>query len=278
MISVKRRKSIIADNVKNSVNAKLQKLKAILRSYPGVVVAFSGGADSSLLLCVAQRVLGGKVVAVTASSPLYPVSETVLARRIARELGARHLIYRSREMDMPQFRKNPRNRCYYCKWELFAFMKKIADQLGYKVVEGGNRSDLDDFRPGRIAARKLGVRSPLAGAGLNKFEIRKLARRFKLPNWDKPAMACLASRIPYGRTVDVKTLSRIGQAESYLKRLKLTQLRVRDHLPIARIEVPLPDFARILRRRMPIVNYFKRLGYKYITLDLVGYQTGSMNL
>jgi len=264
--------------LKKTINAKERKLKAILGSYPGVVVAFSGGVDSSVLLKAARDVLGIRVLAITARSSLYPPAETALARKIARAIGVRHLVFESREMGMPQFRKNPRNRCYYCKWELFSFMKKIAEQLGYAVVEGGNRSDLGDFRPGRIAARKLGVRSPLAGAGLEKSEIRQLARRFKLPNWDKPAMACLASRIPYGWTVDIKTLDRIGKAESFLRRLKLNQIRVRDHLPIARIEVLPSEFTRILRHRGQIIKYFKWLGYKYITLDLIGYQTGSMNL
>jgi len=241
-------------------------------------VAFSGGVDSSVLLGAARDALGKRVLAVTASSPLYPAEETALARRICRRIGVRHLIFESREMEMPQFRKNPRNRCYYCKWELFTFMKRIAAKLGYVAIEGGNRSDLGDYRPGRAAARKLRVLSPLAEAGLEKSEIRTIARRYKLPNWDKPAMACLASRIPYGRTVDKETLDRIGRAETYLKRMKLTQVRVRDHLPIARIEVPPPEFNRIFRWRTKIVKYFKRLGYKYITLDLVGYQTGSMNL
>lgn len=243
-----------------------------------MVVAFSGGVDSSVLLKAARGALGDRVLAVTARSPLYPVPETNQARRIARMIGARHLVFESHEMAMPQFRKNPRNRCYYCKWELFTVMKKIAGPLGYQVVEGGNRSDLSDFRPGWVAARKLGVHSPLNRAGLEKAEIRQLARHYKLPSWDKPAMACLASRIPYGRTVDKKTLTRIGKAEIYLKRFKLTQIRVRDHLPIARIEVPPTEFARILRRRGQIAKYFKQLGYKYVTLDLIGYQTGSMNL
>jgi uncharacterized protein len=264
--------------MKKNTKTKIQKLKRILRSYPGVVVAFSGGVDSSVLLGAARDVLGKRVLAVTASSPLYPAEETAQARRICRRIGVRHLVFESREMEMPQFRKNPRNRCFYCKWELFTFMKKIAGLLGYKVVEGSNRTDLGDFRPGRIAARRLGVRSPLAEAGLEKSEIRLLARRLKLPNWNKPAMACLASRIPYGRVVDKKTLDRINRAESYLRRLELTQIRIRDHVPIARIEVPPAEFARVLRIRERIVKYFRKLGYKYVTLDLAGYQTGSMNL
>jgi uncharacterized protein len=264
--------------MKKGTEVKIRKLDRLLRSLPGTVVAFSGGVDSSVLLKAARDALDERVLAVTARSPLYPPSETALARKIARRIGVRHLVFESHEMGMPQFRSNPRNRCYYCKWELFTVMKKIADQLGYAVVEGGNRSDLGDHRPGWTAARKLGVRSPLAQAGLDKSEIRQLARRFKLPNWDKPAMACLASRIPYGRTVDKKTLARIGRAESCLKRMKLTQVRVRDHLPIARIEVLTVDFERILGHRESIIRFFRKLGYKYVTLDLLGYQTGSMNL
>jgi uncharacterized protein len=241
-------------------------------------VAFSGGVDSSVLLKTARDALGTRVLAVTARSPLYPVKETVLARKIARQVGVRHLVFESHEMGMPQFRNNPRNRCYYCKWELFTFMKRIAAKLGYVVIEGGNRSDLGDYRPGRAAARKLRVLSPLAEVGLEKSEIRMIARRFKLPNWDKPAMACLASRIPYGRTVDKETLDRIGRAEAYLKRMKLTQVRVRDHLPIARIEVLTAEFDRILHHRERIVRFFRKLGFKYVSLDLLGYKTGSMNL
>lgn len=261
-----------------SLPAKLKKLKSILKSYPGVVLAFSGGVDSSFLLKAARKVLGDRVLAVTAASPLYPESETARARQIAKKIGVRHIIIKSREMLLPQFLKNPRNRCYYCKYELFTTLKKIAAQRGYAVIDGSNRSDRADYRPGSAAGKKLGISSPLAQAGLKKDEIRRLARQIGLPNWNKPALACLASRIPYGRMVDRKTLRRIGRAEDYLQRMGSTQVRVRDHFPVARIEVPPNEFTLILRRRGPIVKYLKKLGYKHISLDLIGYQTGSMNL
>ena len=243
-----------------------------------MVVAFSGGVDSTLLLAVSRQVLGTKVLAVTASSLLYPAGETVQARRISRRLGCRHIVIRSREMDLPQFRKNPRNRCFLCKWELFTDMLKVASSLGYTVIEGANRSDRSDFRPGSKAARDLGIASPLDLAGLSKPEIRRLAKRMGLPNWDKPAMACLASRIPYGRRIDRATLKRIAQAETYIRRHVADQVRVRDHFPICRIEVLATVFSRIIKRRKKIVQYFKRLGYTYVTLDMAGYKTGSMNL
>lgn len=243
-----------------------------------MVVAFSGGVDSSLLLAVSRKVLGSKVLAVTAASPLYPAEETDRARQIGRRLGCRHIVIKSREMDLPKFRKNSRDRCFLCKWELFSDLLKVAAPLGYTVIEGANRSDRADFRPGSKAGRDLGIASPLDLAGLTKPEIRRLAKRMGLPNWDKPAMACLASRIPYGRRIDRPTLKRIAAAEAYIRRFVPGQVRVRDHCPICRIEVASPDLRRILRRRVMIVKYLKKLGYTYVTLDMSGYQTGSMNL
>lgn len=260
------------------INAKYNKLLNILGSYPGVVIAFSGGVDSSLLLAASREVLGPRVLAVTAASPLYPAEETALARRICRRFGVRHIVIRTREMDLPQFRKNPRDRCFHCKWELFTDLLKVALPLGYQVIEGANRSDRADFRPGSKAARDLGIASPLDLAGLAKSEIRRLARRLGLPNWNKPAMACLASRIPYGCRIDRPTIQRIAAAESYVRRYVTDQIRVRDHFPICRIEVAPQDFRRIISRRTKIIKYLKKLGYTYVTLDMSGYQTGSMNL
>lgn len=256
---------------------KLNKLKGILGKYPGVVVAFSGGVDSSLLLKVAKDVLENRVVAVTAESPLYPDDESIIAKKIARKLKCQHMFIQSCELEDPKFVSNPRKRCYYCKIELFKNLKKIARKFNYTVIEASNKSDLSDYRPGLLAIKKLGVKSPLIEAGIEKDEIRALARKFRLPNWNKPSMACLASRIPYGRKIDRKILRRIESAEGYLKKLKLTQVRVRDHYPIARIEVQNNEMKRILSYYNRIVKYFKKLGYKYITLDLEGYQTGSLN-
>ncbi|MGQ9702247.1 MAG: ATP-dependent sacrificial sulfur transferase LarE [bacterium] len=256
---------------------KLQKLKKILYSYPGVVVAFSGGVDSTLLLRLAKDVLKEKVIAVTASSPLYPDSETNQAKKIAHMLKAKHLIIQSDELENPEFIKNPRNRCYYCKIELFTRLKGIAKKYGYVVLEGSNYSDLNDFRPGLVAAKKMNIKSPLIEARLTKAEIRELARELRLPNWNRPSMACLASRIPYGKKIDKIILKRIERGEAFLRILNFSQCRVRDYFPIARIEISENEFKKIIIYKKKIVKYFKRLGYKYITIDLEGYRTGSMN-
>uniref|UniRef100_A0A7C4TBM3 ATP-dependent sacrificial sulfur transferase LarE n=1 Tax=candidate division WOR-3 bacterium TaxID=2052148 RepID=A0A7C4TBM3_UNCW3 len=260
------------------MNKKLEKLKNILKKYPGVVVAFSGGVDSSLLLKVARDILKDRVIAVTAQSPLYPETELRIAKRIARLLNVRHLVVHSSELKNKNFRKNPKNRCFYCKIELFTKLLQIAKKFRFKVIEASNSSDLRDFRPGIIAGKKLKIDSPLIEAGLTKEEIRILAKRFRLPNWNKPSMACLASRIPYGEAVSLTALKRISKAEDFLKKKEFTQVRVRDHYPVARIEVLPDEFYAILRNRGRIVKYFKKLGYRYVTLELEGYRTGSMNL
>lgn len=260
------------------IDNKLQKLKAILKSYPGVVIAFSGGVDSTFLLAVARRVLAERVIAVTVSSPLYPAAETRQACQLARKLGVRHKIIAGHEIRLPSFSANPRHRCYFCKHELFSRLIKIAAPHGYVVLDGSNRSDRVDFRPGRQAARELEIVSPLELCGLEKEEIRKLSRRLGLPNWNKPAMACLASRVPYGQRIDRSTLQRIAAAESYLKRFVPQPCRVRDYFPLARIEVAEAKLPKILKARRRIVSYFQRLGYQYVTLDLAGFRSGSMNL
>ncbi|KPJ73314.1 hypothetical protein AMJ52_03905 [candidate division TA06 bacterium DG_78] len=256
---------------------KLNKLRGILKRCTGAVVAFSGGVDSSLLLKVAQDILGDHVIAVTAVSSLYPRDEVITAKRIAKRIKCQHRIIRSNELHIATFIKNPKNRCYYCKIELFKKIKKIASYYGYSVIEASNKSDLRDFRPGLRAVRKLGVKSPLIEAGLRKDEIRALARKFGLPNWNKPSMACLASRIPYGTQIQSTILKRIASAERYVKKLRVTQVRVRDHYPIARIEILPRDMKKILGNHDKIVAYFKKLGYKFITLDIEGYQSGSLN-
>jgi uncharacterized protein len=256
---------------------KAIKLKNLLGRYKGVVVAFSGGVDSTLLLKTAKDILKNNVIAVTAASPIFPRDETLSAKRIARGLKCRHIIVRSDELRDSRFIHNPRNRCYYCKIGLFKALKKIARKYDYAVIEASNKSDLQDYRPGLIAAWKLGVKSPLIEAGFDKAEIRKRARQLGLANWNKPSMACLASRIPYGVKISVKVLERIELAEKYLKKQKLSQVRVRDHYPIARIEVLKKDIKNVLDNRQKIAKYFKRLGYKYTALDLEGYKTGSLN-
>lgn len=257
---------------------KIEDLKRILKRYPGVVVAFSGGVDSTLLLKIAIDVLNEKVIAVTAASPLYPEREIEQAKKIARFLKAKHIIINSFELKNRDFRANLKNRCYHCKLELFSKLKEIANRLGYAVIEGSNYSDLGDFRPGLKAAKRVGVESPLIQAKLKKDEIRDFARMFELPNWNKPSMACLASRIPYGTKIDEKVLNRVGRGERFLAGMGFYQYRVRDHYPLARIEILNEEFGRMIKLKERIVKYFKKIGYKYITIDLEGYRTGSMNL
>jgi uncharacterized protein len=246
------------------VQSKLKKIKAVLSNYKGVVVAFSGGVDSSLLLKLATQVLKENVVAVTAVSPLHPKNEIKDAKKFAKSLRCKHLLIQTHELANPRFISNTKNRCYLCKLQVFTRIKMIAAKYGYSVIEGSNKSDLSDYRPGIRALKKLKIKSPFIEAGI-------------LPNWNKPSMACLASRIPYGRIINKPILQRIGKAEIYLNRLQLSQIRVRDHFPVARIEVYPSEFNVVLNNHRKIVRYFEKLGYKYTVLDLAGYQTGSLN-
>ncbi len=256
---------------------KLTKIKNILKKYPGVVVAFSGGVDSSLLLKIAKETLAHRVIAVTAVSPLHPQDEIQDARKIAKQLHCTHLIIQSHELKNNKLVSNPRKRCYYCKKQLFTTFKGLARKYGYEIVEASNVSDLQDYRPGLRALRELKVTSPFIQAGINKNEIRALAKKSGLPNWNKPSMACLASRIPYGHKIDKKTLKRIESAEKYLKKFRLTQIRVRDYFPAARIEVLQSEFHTIIKHRKKIIAYFQKLGYTCVALDLEGYRAGSLN-
>jgi len=260
--------------------SKLEELKKILLGMNKVLVAFSGGVDSTFLLKVARDVLGEKVMAVTASSETYPQEEIKEAKKLARKLNVRHLVIHTCELENPDFVNNPPQRCYFCKQELFTKLKEIAESESIPyVLDGANYEDTEDFRPGATAAQELGIRSPLKEAKLVKNEIRALSKNLDLPTWDKPSLACLSSRFPYYTEIDKKSLKQIGQAEELLKKLGFKQVRVRHHDHIARIEIETAEFPKIIKNRtkQKIVEDFKKLGYTYVSLDLAGYRTGSMN-
>jgi uncharacterized protein len=260
--------------------SKYSRLQELLRGMGRVLIAFSGGVDSTFLLKVACEVLGDQVLAVIATSDTYPQKEIKEAVRLAEEMGVEYKVIPSCEMENPDFIKNPPDRCYYCKKELFSQLKEIAAQLDFPfVLDGSNLEDTGDFRPGSKAARELDIRSPLKEAGFLKSDIREVSRMLNLSTWDKPAMACLSSRFPYYSEIKVEALKQIEQAEEYLRSLGLGQLRVRHHEELARIEVPAEDIPRLLDAglRDRVVDHLKGLGYTFITLDLTGYRTGSLN-
>ena len=261
---------------------KLARLSELFTHLESVVVAFSGGVDSTYLLATARDLLGPeKVLAVTADSESYTEWEREEARELARVVGTRHRIVISHEMHDPQFVANTPDRCYYCKRALLQRLKEIAREEELRhVILGATVDDLGDHRPGMRAAREMGIHSPLLEVGLTKDEIRQLSRERGLPTWDKPSMACLASRISYGTPISAQTLKRIGAAESFLRdSFNLRQLRVRDHGAIARIEVESQYIERLTQvdSRRHIVTEFRRIGYQYVTLDLTGFRSGSMN-
>jgi len=254
-------------------------LERTLSSLGSVVVAYSGGIDSAYLACVAHRTLGARAWAITADSPSYPERHRSLAVQIARQFGLRHEIIRTDELQRPEYRANPANRCYYCKHELYTHLSRIAVGRQAIVVDGNNADDRGDYRPGRQAAREFGVRSPLDEVNLAKDEIRELSRRAGLTNWNEPASACLSSRIPYHTEVTDEKLRTIERAEGALRDLGFRTFRVRHHDDLARVEIGRDEMARALEPEIgaAIVRELKAAGYRYVTLDLQGYRTGSLN-
>lgn len=264
-----------------TIEKKWDHLLSLLREMEFAVIAYSGGVDSTLLLKAAAEIMGPHLIAVTADSETYPSGELEHAREFIRTLGVRHRILRTEELKREEFARNDRDRCYYCKKELFGKLRRIADQEGIPfVLDGSNLDDLRDRRPGRKAAEEFSVRSPLMEAGLNKAEVREIARSLNLAVWDKPALACLSSRIPFGIRITRPALRTIDAAEIMLRSAGFRQVRVRHHGDTARIEVEPEAVAALAGNRSAldrIVRSFKELGYTYVCLDLEGYRTGSMN-
>lgn len=263
-----------------SLAGKYARLRERLAAYRGVVLAYSGGADSTLLLQVAHDVLGERLLAVTATSETYTPEECERAVRMARERGIRHRTIRTCELDKDAFRTNPPDRCYHCKYELLDRLRELAAAEGLAAVaDGTNVDDAGDYRPGRRAADELGVIHPLADAGFTKADVRALSRELGLPTADLPAAACLASRFPYGERLTAEKLARVADAERFLRARGFAQVRVRAHGDLARIEVDPGDIARLTEPtlRTAVSDELRRLGFLYVSVDLEGYRTGSLN-
>jgi uncharacterized protein len=262
------------------MDAKFERLTALLREHNGLLVAFSAGVDSTFLLKAAYIALSDRAIALTASSPSAPPGEIDAAKQFAESLGCRHIVLDSYELDNPNFAQNPANRCFFCKDELYRICRAEADKLGIEtIVDGTNLDDLQDHRPGLKAANEWGVRHPLVEADMTKEDIRRYSRELALPTWDKPSSPCLSSRFPYGTAIDLERLKQIGSCELFMKQLHFREFRVRYHGDLARIEVSQREIDRLFEKstRDAIVEKFKELGFRFVSLDLQGFRSGSLN-
>jgi len=262
------------------VDAKLNNLETLLRNTNGAIIAFSAGVDSTFLLKVAHSVLGERAIALTAASPTVPPGEFEVAKEFAQKLGCRHIVIDSNELANPSFAQNPSNRCFFCKDELYRICRDQAEILKIPtVVDGTNLDDLKDHRPGLKAAKEWDIRHPLVEAEMTKEDIRRYSRALSLATWDKPSSPCLSSRFPYGTEINLERLRKIGACEVYLKDLCFREFRVRYHGDLARIELSAQEIGRFFDEttRQAVVKKFKEIGFNYVSLDLQGYRTGSMN-
>ena len=263
----------------NALKNKLEELEAVVAPYGSALVAFSGGVDSSLALAVAAKALSKEsVLAVTSNNETYLPSELEGAKALALSLGVEHLVVNTRELDDPNYAKNPANRCYFCKSTLYSDLAKIAEEKGFRcVIDGANKDDEGDYRPGREAAKELGVISPLSVVRMSKDEVRELAKYLGLPSWDKPALACLSSRFPYGQEITPEKLAQVARAEEFMRSRGYKQVRVRHHGEIARLEIGPDELEKAFKQREEISTELTAAGFLYVTLDLVGYTPGSLN-
>ncbi len=274
------RKEVAMQSVSvDAIEKRLGELEGVIAPYGSALVAFSGGVDSSLALAIAARTLPkDKVLAVTSNNETYLPSELDLASEFARTLGVEHLVVNTRELDNPNYASNPTNRCYFCKSTLYSDFAALAAERGYGcVVDGANADDEGDYRPGRKAAREENVVSPLSVAAVTKAEVRELALHLGLPSWDKPALACLSSRFPYGQEITPEKLTQVSRAEEFLRREGFQQVRVRHHGEIARLEVGPEELERAFAEREKITAELLDAGFLYVALDLAGYKSGSLN-